>query len=142
MAIADEGSAHLCADICMLICHADGTAEFIRLLVDPPLPQVPSANHVPSLFRAALQDDGLRPLPVPDIFFSWNVLRNPILKSYLEPSYQSHAEALAITIGKVLLTDPQPGSEYVQAGEIGLSVDDVGLCIEAIRLDPCSVMLP
>ena len=85
---------------------------------------------MPSLFQAALQDDGLRPLPVPDIFFSWNVQRNPTLRFFLEPSYKSHAESLATAFGKVLYTDPQPGSEYVQAGESGLSVDDVGLCLE------------
>ena len=91
-------------------CHADGTAELVRSLVDPHFPQTPSAVDVQSLFQAALQDEGLRPLPVPDVFFNWNVQRNPLLRSYIEPCSQSHAEALATAIGKVLYAELQPGS--------------------------------
>lgn len=112
------------------MCHADGTAEFVKLLVDPPLPQTPSARDVPSLFQTALQPDGLLPLPVPDIFFSSVVLRNPLLRSFLEPSSKTHAESLATAVHKVLDTDPQPGSELVQAGESGLSLHQCGLEFE------------
>ena len=115
-----EGSALLCADVYMLICHADGTAEFVKLLVDPPLPQIPSASDVLSLFKAALQPDGLPPLPVHDIFFQSIVLRNPLLTSFLEPSSKRHAESLATAVHKVLDVDPHPGSEHVQAGESGI----------------------
>ena len=85
--------------------------------MDPPLPQIPSADDVVKMFQAALQDDGFPPLPVADIFYRTSVQSNPLLRSYLEPWSRSHAEHLGINVHKALVIAAEPDSKPIQAGE-------------------------
>ena len=70
------------------------------------------------LFAAALEDQGLDPLPVPDIWCKSVTSLNPNLEQFIEPVSSSGAEALSSWLHKALGLQPEHGTELVVAGEL------------------------